>query len=98
MAREAAESMQLYWIAGKEGHYLNNLCRAWSDALDDFRYTPLAETTKPAVAFKQVFIDHADLSGFDVYVAGPESFLKAAKKFLHESKLPENQLVTCRVE
>jgi len=98
MAREAAESMQLYWIAGKEGHYLNNLCRAWADALDDFQYTPMAEATKPAVALKQVLKDHADLSGFDVYVAGPESFLKAAKKFLDESKLPENQLVTCRVE
>ena len=98
MAREAAETMHLYWIAGKEGHYLNNLCRAWADALDDFQYTPVAETSKSAAALKQVVKDHPDLSGFDVYVAGPETFLKVAKKILREGNLPENQLVTCRVD
>ena len=26
---------------GRSGHYLDNLCRSWSDALDNFRYAPL---------------------------------------------------------
>jgi len=98
MAREAAASMHLYWLAGKEGHYLNNLCRSWTDALDDFQYTPVAEVTKSAAMLKQVVKDHPDLEGFDVYVAGPETFLRAARRFLLENKLPENQLVTSRVE
>jgi len=98
MARDAAESMHLYWIAGEEGHYLNNLCRAWTDALDDFQYTPAtADVAKSAAALRQVAKDHSDLSGFDVYVAGPEAFLKAAKKLLLDNHLPKNQLMTARV-
>ncbi len=86
MARDAAESMHLYWVAGKEGHYLNNLCRAWADALDDFQYTPaVAEVAKSTATLRQVVRDHADLAGFDVYVAGPDGFLKAAKKLLLEN-------------
>ncbi len=42
MAAGAVESMHLYWIVPTDGnHYLDNLCRAWADALDDFDYTPL---------------------------------------------------------
>lgn len=37
-----AESVHLYWLAAESGgHYMHNLCRSWSDALDNFRYTPL---------------------------------------------------------
>ncbi len=42
MALEAAESLSVIWLApAADGHYLDNLCRSWSDALDDFRYLPL---------------------------------------------------------
>lgn len=42
MALDVAEAMHLYWIAfGEGGHYLHNLCRSWTDALDNFEYTPL---------------------------------------------------------
>jgi CDP-4-dehydro-6-deoxyglucose reductase len=34
--------MHLYWMAHRPGnHYLNNLCRSWLDALDNFSYTAL---------------------------------------------------------
>lgn len=99
MARDVADTMHLYWVAGKEGHYLNNLCRAWTDALDNFQYTPMvAETVKTAPVLKQMLADHADLSGYDVYVAGPASFLTAVKKFLHNNNFPEKQLAITRVE
>lgn len=42
MALGVAESVHLYWLVHEGGkHYMHNLCRAWSDALDNFRYTPL---------------------------------------------------------
>ena len=98
MARDVAESMHLYWLAGKDGHYLNNLCRAWTDALDNFLYTPLeAEPAKSGAALKQVGKKHPDLAGFDVYAAGPAPFLTAVKKFLRDRRFPENQLFTNRV-
>ncbi|MHB8534237.1 MAG: 2Fe-2S iron-sulfur cluster-binding protein [Sulfuricaulis sp.] len=99
MARDAAESMHLYWVAGEEGHYLNNLCRSWTDALDNFQYSPaVADAAGSAEALRQVVKDHPDLAGFDVYVAGPETFVQAAKKMLLENKFPEDQLMTSRVD
>lgn len=99
MARDVAETMHLYWVAGKDGHYLNNLCRAWADALDNFQYTSMAaDAAGSAPALKQIMKDHPDLGGFDVYAAGPAAFLTAVKKFLHDSRFPEDQLVTNRVE
>ena len=99
MARDVADTMHLYWVAGKAGHYLNNLCRAWTDALDNFQYTPMvAETAEATQALTQIQADHADLSGYDIYVAGPASYLTAVKAFLHNINFPENQLVVTRVE
>lgn len=51
MALDMAESMHLYWIAyGDGGHYLHNLCRSWTDALDNFEYTPLNAATDERAA------------------------------------------------
>ncbi|MCZ7653463.1 MAG: hypothetical protein M5R42_03015 [Rhodocyclaceae bacterium] len=44
MSLDSAELLHLYWHASPPtGHYLANLCRSWADALDNFRYTPMAE-------------------------------------------------------
>ncbi|MGC1953381.1 MAG: 2Fe-2S iron-sulfur cluster-binding protein [Gammaproteobacteria bacterium] len=45
------QSMHLYWYAARpEGHYLDNQCRAWADALDAFSYTPLVAAAGNAPA------------------------------------------------
>jgi CDP-4-dehydro-6-deoxyglucose reductase len=96
MALDAAETLHLVWIAsGAGGHYLDNLCRSWSDALDDFRYTPL--TAKGALAddeavLRQVLQDHPRLGDCDVYVAGPAPWAHAAEFQLLERGLPREQL------
>ena len=103
MALDAAESLHLVWIAaGRSGHYLDNLCRSWSDALDDFRYTPL--TAKGALAdeaeamLRQVLQDHPRLSECDVYVAGPAPWANAAEFQLLERGLPRAQLFVNTLE
>ncbi len=99
MARDTAESMHLYWLAAKDGHYLNNLCRAWADALDNFHYSPITTGVAGiAPALKQIAREHPDLAAFDVYAAGPEAFVSAAGKFLHDRRFPPDQLVTERLE
>jgi CDP-4-dehydro-6-deoxyglucose reductase len=90
MALEAAESMHLVWVAaGSHGHYLDNLCRSWSDALDDFSYTPL---TDDETALRQVLRDHPRLAECDVYVAGPAPWAGTAEFLLLEHGLPRAQL------
>jgi CDP-4-dehydro-6-deoxyglucose reductase len=96
MALDAAESLHLLWIAaGAGGHYLDNLCRSWSDALDDFRYTPL---TDDETALRQVLRDHPRLSDCDVYVAGPAPWASAAEFQLLEHGLPRSQLFVSLLE
>src|SRR3989344_1699960 len=99
MARDTAESLHLYWIAGANNHYLDNLCRAWTDALDNFQYTSLtADATGTEPVLKQITQDHPDLGDFDIYAAGPGDFLNSAEKFLRDKKFPPDQLRTERVD
>ncbi len=77
MSLEIADSMHLYWAAGEIGHYQDNLCRAWADALDDFSYRPLDIAPGPAAVAEAILSDHADLGHVDIYAAGPDAFLKA---------------------
>ncbi len=91
MALDAAETVHLYWVAPNAGaHYLDNLCRAWADALDNFRYTPLVGT--PDAALARIAQDFPDLGEHDVYTAGPQAALALAQQRLRDLGLPEQQL------
>lgn len=105
MALDVAETLHLYWVAfGKSGHYLDNLCRSWGDALDNFRYAPLtadAASSDQAVvqgALRQVLQNHPRLGDCDVYVAGPRALADAAERLLVERGLPRAQLFVGTLE
>jgi CDP-4-dehydro-6-deoxyglucose reductase len=104
MALDVAETLQLYWIADeKTGHYLNNLCRSWADALDNFRYIPVTATREASQdatmrdTLARVLPAQAELAGHDVYVAGPESFANEAEYQLLDLGLPRPQLLVNRL-
>jgi CDP-4-dehydro-6-deoxyglucose reductase len=93
MALDAAESLALYWTAaGERGQYLDNLCRSWNDALDNFRYVPLPADPDGAATTQRVREDHARLDGHDVYVAGPAAWTDAVRARLLAAGLPTAQL------
>lgn len=93
MSLDRAELLHLYWHAsGASGHYLANLCRSWAEALDNFRYTAITASDAQAVAGRMAQ-DHADLSAFDIYLAGPEDFVDGATKALARQGFPAEQLV-----
>jgi len=104
MALDTAETLHLYWIAsGEGGHYLDNLCRSWSDALDNFRYDPIARLALPdeeamQAALRQVLQDHPRLGDCDVYVAGPGPWANAAEFQLLEYGLARAQLLVDTLE
>ena len=104
MALEAAESLSVIWIAAAEnGHYLDNLCRSWSDALDDFRYLPLTLQgiwSQEAVerVLPQALAAHAGLEACDVYVAGPAPLTNTAEYLLLERGLARTQLFVNTLE
>lgn len=75
MSLDLAETMDLYWIADRLPHYQDNLCRSWTDALDNFRYQPLAAADGMDANLAAILAEHPDLSRYDVYAAGPADML-----------------------
>lgn len=80
MSLELAESIDLHWVAGETGHYQDNLCRTWADALDNFNYLPHPPTDDLDTLLKNIVTDYPDLSRFDVYAAGTAAQLDLAHK------------------
>ena len=101
MALDVAESLHLYWLAPEgRGHYLSNLCRSWSDALDNFYFTPVevpeaasADPERLRAELTRVTHDHPLLRDCDVYVAGSPALLETARAFLLAQGLPAEQLM-----
>ena len=79
MSLEIAEAMYLYWAAAETGHYQDNLCRAWTDALDDFVYQPMPIASGPQAVAEAILAHHPDLIRADIYAAGPANFLNALR-------------------
>lgn len=94
MSLDLAESIDLHWLADEAGHYQNNLCRAWADALDNFSYFPHVHDTHAraddfAATLAGIVRDYPDLHRFDVYAAGTAEQLAVARKLFLERGLPE---------
>ena len=101
-AQEEETSIHLIWMScNKDGLYMNNLCRSWTDAFDDFRYTgivldqALTElTSKPSKSaelmeahFREVIGAYDDLASFDVYASAPIPVIKLFRKICIENNL-----------
>jgi len=104
MALDVTETIHLVWIAGsKKDRYLDNLCRSWQDALDDFNYVPVdADMRDGAVdtesTIKRLNIKPRDLADYDFYIAGNKPLLRSCKKALNNSGLPAGQLTLDPIE
>lgn len=88
MSLELAESMGLHWLADAAGHYQDNLCRTWTDALDNFNYVPHAESSDPDAVLADIVLDYPDLHRFDVYAAGTAAQLDQARAHFVRHGLP----------
>ena len=91
MAIDEDSTMHLYWIVDKEEDlYVNNLCRSWNDALDDFHYHP----TIGRDVSQSINDDQIDLTECDVYVAGTKVQTSKAKEWLYQNGVAKDQLFT----
>jgi CDP-4-dehydro-6-deoxyglucose reductase len=104
MALELNQGIHLLWVAAeKKDRYLDNLCRSWADALDNFNYVPVdidavhGEMDADLI-IKQLDIEADDLSDCDFYIAGNSTLLDACRKTLISSRLPDGQLSIDRIE
>ena len=76
MSLDHADTIHLYWLTTKvEKHYMDNLCRSWHDALDNFTYTRLVCEPKTDVVadalINHLHNEHNNLLNFNLYIAAP---------------------------
>ena len=96
-AGDEDRSVHFYWGARayRDLYDLERVC-AWSEAISGFGFTPVlsepfAEDRWPGRAglvHAAVLQDHTDLSGFDVYAAGPPQMVEAARREFLARGLP----------
>ena len=94
---DAAPSISLFWLAtGKDGHYLSNQCRAWSEALDEFEYELVSEAD-PVLGAQQIAqamrTDLFDVD-YDFYLVGPADFVQALREQLRASGVAAAQILS----
>lgn len=99
MSLEVAETIHLVWVAANDDdRYLDNLCRSWADALDDFYYIPVdVDVSVESIDIDREIIsrlntDPVNLLEQDFYIAGNQVLLDGLKETLDGLGLPAGQL------
>ncbi|HQS58095.1 MAG: ferredoxin [Gallionellales bacterium 35-53-114] len=104
MSLEAAEAIHLYWIGSNDGSiYLPNVGRAWADALDNFHYTQMVadfDLSNPAgkrgeslkVLLQGMLKTHPEMTGGDIYIAGPQAPSRIAEQFFLDLGLSKTRV------
>ena len=73
-----AARLQLYRVdENRPGNLLDNLCRSWHDALDNFGYRLMEPTSAPAVVLGQLLEEFPEIGECQLYVAGPAEWVKS---------------------
>ncbi len=95
MALDSAERIYLFWIAANDDPpYLNNLCRAWNDALDNFEYLSLTSGDAQRLGdHLEKQLQPHDPTGFDYYLCADESVRNQFQQFAARREIPARQLM-----
>jgi CDP-4-dehydro-6-deoxyglucose reductase, E3 len=96
VASDLPGMLRLVWAATRpDGHYLENQCRAWADALETFSYVALTAADLPTAGSEaaQRVLAEGELAHRDVYVVGPVEFVTAVERTLAAGGLPASQLI-----
>jgi CDP-4-dehydro-6-deoxyglucose reductase len=89
----------LYWgVRARRDLYLADLPHAWSRRLPNFRFIPVLSEPDPDWEGRTGFVhtavveDHADLSGFDIYMSGPPVMVEAGRAAFEAAGLARDHM------
>ena len=95
LALDAAPSLSLFWLATRrDGHFMANQCRAWSEALDTFEVALSTHADVTQGALQVAHAMRADLFDIecDFYLSGPREFVATLEAELRASGVPAPQI------
>jgi len=91
-------TMHLYWGARTpQDLYLRQLPQQWADA-GSIRFAPVISDVESShgersgLVHEAVLEDHAEMSGFDIYMSGPPALIDAGRRSFVQAGLPEDRL------
>jgi CDP-4-dehydro-6-deoxyglucose reductase len=95
MALDTAEQIYLFWVASDDDPpYLHNLCRAWNDALDNFKYVPLSAREGECLDDHiESRLKAANPVTFDYYLCAGEQMRTQVEEFAKRQAIPKHQLL-----
>jgi len=93
LSLERAPQIALYRLAGARGEplYQENLLKSYAGALETFRYVAFPAGTATEAALGQIVREVTRLADWDVYCAGEETFVAAARECLRAAGVPEER-------
>ncbi|HEX9183329.1 MAG TPA: 2Fe-2S iron-sulfur cluster-binding protein [Burkholderiales bacterium] len=95
LAQESATAIDLVWVAASPAeHYQENLCRAWSQAMDNFHYALLAATADPRGETAAAIERLAAQPERDFYIAGTAQEVAAIRALLAGTGVRADRLST----
>ena len=93
---EHAEFISLYWLHEGEKPYMHNQCRAWEDALDNFKYHEKNNDTKNIQQLEnnlQSLINaHEDMSNKNIFICGEKEMVDKSKEILLRHHAEEKRI------
>ncbi len=99
---DVAQPVRLIWLAGMAGHYLDNHCRSWGAALDDYGYIPLAygrgesESQQAGRVLAAITAELDELGEWDIYGAGSGAFCQVLHQGLLQAGAEAQRLFMLR--
>ncbi len=95
LSLETYPSLSLFWLSTRrDGHFLGNHCRAWSEALDQFEYELVTNPDVTRGAHQILKSMRADLYDIDCdfYLAGPHAFVDTLHDELRAAGVASSQI------
>lgn len=95
---ENAEFIELFWLHASNKPYMHNQCRAWEDALDNFKYhhkkNDMQNTQQLESNLKSLISEHKDFSNKNIFISGPKKMVEKTKEILRHYHAEEKRLKT----
>ena len=93
---EHAEYIHLYWMHTDDKPYMHNQCRAWEDALDNFKYQQqqydMSDDKKLEGKLDTLIKEYPDFSDKNIYICGAEKMVRKTQQVLLDHHADKEQV------